>query len=69
MISYEDIIRRIKNLETKKIRNKNKIKALSEENNTIISNLKLLNQKKEQFEKLDNELSDIIPVKKKDVAK
>ncbi len=69
MINYEDIIRRIKNLETKKMRNENKIKALSEENNIIVSNLKLLNQKKEQFEKLDNELSDIIPVKKKDIAK
>ena len=69
MIKYEDIIRRIKNLKNKKSRNEEKIKALSENNITIISNLKILNQKKEQLEKMDHELSDIIPPKKKDIAK
>lgn len=69
MIKYEDIIRRIKNLENKKSRNEERIKSLSQDNISIISNLKILNQKKEQLEKMDHELSDIIPSKKKDIAK
>ena len=69
MIKYEDIIRKIKNLENKKLRNEEKIKSLSQDNISIISNLKILNQKKEQLEKMDHELSDIIPSKKKDIAK
>ena len=69
MIKYEDIIRRIKNLENKKSKNEGKIKSLSEDNISIISNLKILNQKKEQLEKMDHELSDIIQPKKKDIAK
>ena len=69
MIKYEDIIRRIKNLENKKSKNEEKIKSLSEDNISIISNLKILNQKKEQLEKMDHELSDIIPPKKTDIAK
>jgi 3-deoxy-D-manno-octulosonic-acid transferase len=69
MIKYEDIIRKIKNLENKKSKNEEKIKSLSQDNISIISNLKILNQKKEQLEKMDHELSDIIPLKKKDIAK
>ena len=46
MIKYEDIIKRIANIEKKKIKNEERIKLLSEENNTLNSNLKILNQKK-----------------------
>ena len=51
MIKYEDIIKRIANIEKKKIKNEERIKLLSEENNTLNSNLKILNQKKEMLEK------------------
>lgn len=43
MIKYEDIIKRIANIEKKKIKNEERIKLLSEENNTLNSNLKILN--------------------------
>lgn len=68
MIKYEDIIKRIANIEKKKIKNEERIKALSEENNILTANLKLLNQKKEMFEKMDQDLADLIPDKKKTVA-
>lgn len=68
MIKYEDIIKRIANIEKKKIKNEERIKTLSEENNVLTANLKLLNQKKEMFEKMDQDLSDLIPDKKKTVA-
>ena len=68
MIKYEDIIKRISNIEKKKIKNEEKIKMLSEENKTLTANLKLLNQKKEIIEKLDQDLADLIPDKKKTVA-
>lgn len=68
MIKYEDIIKRIANIEKKKIKNEERIKALSEENNILTANLKLLNQKKEVLEKMDQDLSDLIPDKKKTVA-
>ena len=68
MIKYEDIIKRIANIEKKKIKNEERIKALSDENNILTANLKLLNQKKELFEKMDQDLSDLIPDKKKTVA-
>ena len=68
MIKYEDIIKRIANIEKKKIKNEERIKALSDENNIITANLKLLNQKKEMFEKMDQDLADLIPDKKKTVA-
>ena len=68
MIKYEDIIKRIANIEKKKIKNEERIKTLSEENNVLTANLKLLNQKKEMFEKLDQDLADLIPDKKKTVA-
>lgn len=51
MIKYEDIIKRIANIEKKKIKNEERIKALSDENNILTANLKLLNQKKEMLEK------------------
>ena len=57
MIKYEDIVKRISFIE--------KIKFLIEENNTLSSNLKLLNQKKEMLEKMNQDLADLIPDKKK----
>ena len=45
-IKYEDIVKRISFIEKRKIKNEEKIKFLIEENNTLSSNLKLLNQKK-----------------------
>lgn len=68
MIKYEDIVKRIANIEKKKIKNEERIKTLSEENNILTANLKLLNQKKDMFEKMDQDLSDLIPDKKKTVA-
>ena len=68
MIKYEDIIKRIANIEKKKIKNEQRIKFLSEENNTLTANLKILNQKKEMLEKMDQDLADLIPDKKKTVA-
>lgn len=68
MIKYEDIVKRISTIEKKKIKNEERIKTLSEENNILTANLKLLNQKKEMFEKMGQDLSDLIPDKKKTVA-
>ena len=68
MIKYEDIVKRISTIEKKKIKNEERIKALSDENNILTANLKLLNQKKEIFEKMDQDLADLIPDKKKTVA-
>lgn len=68
MIKYEDIIKRIANIEKKKIKNEERIKALSDENNILTANLKLLNQKKEMLEKMDQDLADLISDKKKTVA-
>lgn len=68
MIKYEDIVKRISTIEKKKIKNEERIKTLSNENNVLTANLKLLNQKKEMFEKLDQDLVDLIPDKKKTVA-
>lgn len=65
MIKYEDIIKRIANIEKKKIKNEERIKQLSDENNTLTANLKILNQKKEMLEKMDQDLADLIPDKKK----
>lgn len=60
MIKYDDIIRQISILEKQKTRNEEKIKSLSETTNSIISDLKVLHQKKEQFEKMDSEISEIV---------
>lgn len=60
MIKYDDIIRQITILEKRKLRNEEKIKSLSETNNSIISDLKILYQRKEQFEKMDSEISKIV---------
>lgn len=68
MIKYEDIVKRISNIEKKKIKNGERIKTLSDENNVLTANLKLLNQKKEVLEKMDQDLADLIPDKKKIVA-
>ena len=68
MIKYEDIIKRIANIEKKKIKNEERIKKLSDENNTLTANLKLLNQKKEMLEKMDQDLAELMPDKKKAVA-
>ena len=61
MIRYEDIIRKIHLLENQKSKNDESIKKHTEENILITSKLKLLNQKKEMMEKMESELSDIIP--------
>ncbi len=68
MIKYEDIVKRISTIEKKKIKNEDRIKTLSDENNVLTANLKLLNQKKEVLEKMDQDLADLIPDKKKIVA-
>ena len=68
MIKYEDIVKRIANIEKKKIKNEERIKLLSEENNALIATLKVLNQKKEMFEKMDQDLADLISDKKKAVV-
>ena len=68
MIKYEDIVKRISTIEKKKNKNEERIKTLSEENNILTANLKLLNQKKEILEKMDQDLADLIPDKKKTVA-
>lgn len=68
MIKYEDIVKRISTIEKKKIKNEDRIKLLSEENNVLTANLKVLNQKKEMFEKMDQDLADLIPDKKKAVV-
>ena len=68
MIKYEDIVKRISTIEKKKIKNEERIKTLSDENNILTANLKLLNQKKEMFEKMDQDLAELIPDKKKTVA-
>ena len=68
MIKYEDIVKRIATIEKKKIKNEDRIKLLSEENNVLTANLKLLNQKKEILEKMDQDLADLIPDKKKAVV-
>ena len=68
MIKYEDIVKRISTIEKKKNKNEERIKTLSEENNILTANLKLLNQKKEIFEKMDQDLADLISDKKKTVA-
>lgn len=69
MIKYEDILKKIKYYEDRKAKNDEKLAQLNEENLTLTSTLKLLNQKKEVLEKMESELSDLIPYKKKDVAK
>lgn len=68
MIKYEDIIKRIAHIEKKKMKNEERIKLLSDENNTLTANLKVLNQKKEMLEKMDQDLADLISDKKKTVA-
>ncbi len=68
MIKYEDIVKRISTIEKKKIKNEERIKQLSDENNTLTANLKVLNQKKEMLEKIDQDFADLIPDKKKTVA-
>ena len=59
MIRYEDILKRISTIEKKKTRNEERIKVLTEENITLFSNLKLLNQKKELLEKMEIDLNNI----------
>ena len=59
MIRCEDILKRISTIEKKKTRNEERIKVLTEENITLSSNLKLLNQKKELLEKMEIDLNNI----------
>ena len=69
MIKYEDILKKIKYYEARKAKNDEKLAQLNEENLTLASTLKLLNKKKELLEKMESELSELIPSKKKGVAK
>ena len=39
MIKYEDVVKRISTIEKKKIKNEERIKTLSEENNILTANL------------------------------
>ena len=68
MIRYEGILKRISTIEKKKIKNEERIKQLLDENNALTTKLKILNQKKEMQEKMDQDLADLIPDKKKTVA-
>ena len=61
MIRYEDILKQISTIEKKKIKNEERIKQLLDENNALTANLKILNQKKEMLEKMDQDLADLIP--------
>lgn len=67
MIRYEDILKRISTIEKKKTRNEERIKVLTEENITLSSNLKLLNQKKELLEKMEVDLNNIFGTSVKSV--
>lgn len=67
MIKYEDIVKKIKYYESKKSKTEEKIHQLNEESLKLSSTIKLLNQKKEMLEKMESELSDLIPSKKKSV--
>ena len=67
MIRYEDILKRISTIEKKKTRNEERIKVLSEENITLSSNLKLLNQKKELLGKMEIDLNNIFGTSVKSV--
>lgn len=69
MIRYEDILKRISTIEKKKTKNEERIKVLTEENITLSSNLKLLNQKKELLEKMEVDLNDIFGTNAKSVDK
>ena len=69
MIRYEDILKRISTIEKKKTRNEERIKVLTEENITLSSNLKLLNQKKELLEKMEADLNNIFGTNAKSVDK
>ena len=51
--------KRISAIEKKKTRSEERIKVLTEENITLSSNLKLLNQKKELLEKIEVDLNNI----------
>ena len=61
MIRYEDILKQISTIEKKKIKKEERIKQLLDENNALTANLKILNQKKEMLEKMDQDLADLIP--------
>lgn len=65
MIKYEDIIKKIKYYEVRKAKNDEKLAQLNEENLTLTSTLKLLNQKKDMLEKMESELSGLIPNKRR----
>ena len=60
MIRYEEITRKIRTLETQKIRNEERIRHYTEQNSSITSKLKILIQKKEVMEKMDAELAEIM---------
>ena len=59
MIKYEDILKKIKYYEDRKAKNDEKLAQLNEENLTLTSALKLLNQKKELLEKMESWVKQI----------
>lgn len=69
MVKYEDVIREIRVLENQRSRNEKRIKELNEQNNSITSSLKILNSKKEMFEKLDSDLETVMRKKKSKTSK
>ena len=60
MIRYEEITRKIRTLETQRIRNEERIRHYTEQNSSITTKLKILLQKKEMIEKMDAELAEIM---------
>ena len=69
MVKYEDVVREIRVLENQRSRNEKRIKELNEQNNSITSSLKILNSKKEMFEKLDSDLEAVMRKKKSKTSK
>lgn len=69
MVKYEDVVREIRILENQRSRNEKRIKELNEQNNSITSSLKILNSKKEMFEKLDSDLEAVMRKKKSKTSK
>lgn len=65
MIRYEEITRKIRTLETQRIRNEERIRHYMEQNSSITSKLKILIQKKEVMEKMDAELAEIMNTQQK----
>lgn len=61
---YKEVLHNITIFEKKKARNQERIKKLEQENNKLSDDLKKLYSLKNQFDKLNNEASNLIPTKK-----